>query len=390
MIRRWSKKTKQLIAAVGVTIFICFLTSLIVWAAIQRQWTHERAQYERELEKLNTASAIEDIVPTTSQVWQFTRQIQAGEVITTKDIEMVRLDSSTIPEGRVKDKDNIIGQLVKIDVNPRMMVVSSLLAAPDTLDHDIRWIETAVIQLPLQLQKDDVLDIRIRFPNGLDYVLISHKKVLDLQKPTLWFHLSEQELLMLSSAYVDAFINGGQLYAVRYVDHMVQNKAIVNYPVRDDVLQLIKKDPNIVQKAQAALSDQSRKLLEQQLSAYKQNEVSDGASTSSSLYGSHATPSSGAVDPLHYSPFTGMAPESQSQSPFVGEATTQTGVSPTNTDQTQESQDTANINVNSSHNVESPQQQPQPFTDPDQTLNPSSPGIEMKTSQSQVSQSGQP
>ena len=107
-------------------------------------------------------------------------------MITSKDIEFVRLDSEAVAEGRVKEKEKIVGQFVKIDVEPRMMIVPSMLAAPESLNYDIRWVETAVIQLPIQLKKADVLDVRIRFPNGLDYIVVSHKKVLDLQKPTMW------------------------------------------------------------------------------------------------------------------------------------------------------------------------------------------------------------
>lgn len=390
MIQRWSKKTKQTIAAIGITLMICSLTALIGWTVVQRQWLHERALYEREIERLNEASAPAVNQQVTSQVWQFTGLLQAGDVITTEDVELVRLDTSIVPAGGVKEKEEIIGKVVKIDVGPRMVIVPSILSAPDVLDHDIRWIETAVIQLPLQLKTEDVLDIRIRFPNGLDYVLIAHKKVLDLQKPTMWMQMSEQELLMLSSAYVDAFLHGGQLYAVRYVDPMVQNGAIVNYPVREDVLQLIKKDPNIIQKAQAALSEQSRKVLEQQLKEYRVEDVSNEVSMG--MTGSPSTASNGSLDPLHHSPFTGLAPQSQAQSPFVGEASTQAE----GTQQTSSPLDNPEpvYDLDATHSqsivIESPPQQTNSFIDPNQSYNPSTTSMEMKTSQSQTDQSHQP
>lgn len=388
MIRRWSRKTKQIMAAVSLTFVTCALVALIGWALLQRQWIQERAQYEREIEQHNTMIDSIPVEAVTSAAWQFTRRLQAGDVITSNDIEFVRLDSESVAEGRVKEKEKIVGQLVKIDVEPRIMVVPSMLAAPESLNHDIRWVETAVIQLPIQLKKADVLDIRIRFPNGLDYIVVSHKKVLDLQKPTMWMHLSEQELLLLSSAYVDAYVHGGQLYAVRYVDHMIQDKAIVNYPVREDVLDLIHKDPNIVKLAQAALSEQSRKVLEQQLSDYQLDFTT--TANSNMPYGTTSTTGNGTIDPLAFSPFTGLAPESHSQSPFVGEAANSQDSGGTNVHPSNSSDEDRNASSSMNPDTVLPNQQNTSFEDPDLTINAPEQDLEMRSSQSQVNQNGQP
>ena len=53
MIRRWSRKTKQIMVAVSLTFVTCALVALIGWALLQRQWIQERAQYEREIKQHN-------------------------------------------------------------------------------------------------------------------------------------------------------------------------------------------------------------------------------------------------------------------------------------------------------------------------------------------------
>ena len=175
---------------------------------------------------------------------------------------------------------------------------------------------------------------------------------------------------------------------MRYVDPMIQDKAIVNYPVREDVLELIKKDPNIVKLAQAALSEQSRKVLEQQLSDYHLDLTTTVNSNMPS--GATSTTGNGTIDPLAFSPFTGLAPESRSQSPFVGEAANSQDSTITNVHRSNSSDEDMNTSSNTNPGTVLPNQQNTGFQDPDVTINTHEHDLEMKSSQSQANQNGQP
>jgi len=326
MIKRWSRRTKQIVSSIAVTCLVCVLISLVLGSIVQKRWQEERMVLQTELEnaRASLGTANEHLNQHQASVWQFSRALTSGETISSADIELVQIDEKAAPLETVKDKEQIVGQVLKIDVSQRTAVLSSMLAGTEPLLDDVRWLETSVIQLPLKLVQDEYVDVRIRFANGLDYVVLSQKKVIDIEIPTLWTHMSEQELLMLSSAYVDAYLNNAQLYAVRYIDGMVQEEAIVNYPVNADVLRLIENDPNIIERAKTAMSEQARRLLEQKLDSTQQkggansSNVTRGSSFSSSSSQSSST-SSYASDPLTYSPFTGLAPPSVRHSPFVGE-----------------------------------------------------------------------
>lgn len=84
--------------------------------------------------------------------------------------------------------------------------------------------------------------------------MLSKKKVKDLANGTIWYEMNEKEILTMSSAIVDAYINDASIYALSYVDPYVQDGAYVTYPANEKVLDLIESDPNIVEVAKQSLS----------------------------------------------------------------------------------------------------------------------------------------
>lgn len=112
------------------------------------------------------------------------------------------------------------------------------------------------IKLTNQLQVGDYVDVRISFADGGDFVLLSKKQIKSLSPlreegvAAIWMIVTEEELLRLSSAAVDAYLNEGcSIYAIQYVSD-TQKEAIVNYVVNDTVKQLMAEDPNIVKRAE--------------------------------------------------------------------------------------------------------------------------------------------
>ena len=125
---------------------------------------------------------------------------------------------------------------------------------------DMRLHKYTFIKLTERMKKGDYVDIRVSFPNGADFVLLSKKQIQDISIPlenaeenALWLYVTEEEILRLSSAVVDAFLDDGcSVYAVQYIKDE-QKAAIMNYKVNDVVAQLIADDPNIVKKAENVL-----------------------------------------------------------------------------------------------------------------------------------------
>ena len=64
---------------------------------------------------------------------------------------------------------------------------------------------------------DKFLDIRIRFPNGEDYIVLTDKSITYMTENGFYMYLDEKEVHMLSSARTDVEVYGGaMLYLSSY------------------------------------------------------------------------------------------------------------------------------------------------------------------------------
>lgn len=147
--------------------------------------------------------------------------------------------------------------IAKIDMKANTILTRSAITASDerTTD-DLRKEEYNVITLPVDLGPDEYVDIRLMLPNGQNYIVVSKKKVTipvsngAYLADTIQMNLTEEEILLMSSAIVENFqIDGSKLYASRYVEAGNQNVATVTYAPSDSILALISNDPNAVPKA---------------------------------------------------------------------------------------------------------------------------------------------
>jgi len=150
--------------------------------------------------------------------------------------------------------------IAKVDINANTLLTESMIKRGELLTDDIRVQEYNVITLPTQLTTGDSIDIRLRLPDGQDYIVLSNKKVtipliegVD-SASCIWMEMSELETLTMSNAIVEAYkINGSKLYATKYVEAGIQDAAETTYIPNDQVVALIATDPNIIASAKNAL-----------------------------------------------------------------------------------------------------------------------------------------
>jgi hypothetical protein len=163
-----------------------------------------------------------------------------GEVITKIDEEGNQLTKKmaikiSVPAGTIVTKD----MLYEVD---------------DPIRADQRWMEYSCISLPSQLVEGEYIDIRYAIPDGQDYIVLSKKKVLQCTATSVWFKMTEDEMLTLASAIVESYINSGiKLYAVQYTEPGMQTASIPTYPVKEEIKELIRRDPNVYEEAKQAI-----------------------------------------------------------------------------------------------------------------------------------------
>lgn len=147
--------------------------------------------------------------------------------------------------------------VAKVNMNKNTVITTDLITKGDNLvQDDVRKQQYNTIVLPMDLATGDYIDIRLMFPNGQDFIVVSKKEVeipiiggVD-SVDTIWLNLTEDEILHMSCAIVDAAqVNGAKIYATKYTEAGMQEAATPTFVANLSTLELLKRDPNILESA---------------------------------------------------------------------------------------------------------------------------------------------
>ena len=152
---------------------------------------------------------------------------------------------------------NSVPLIAKVDMKKNTLITTDLLSKSDNMvQDDVRKQEYNMIVLPMDLSTGDYIDVRVMFPNGQDFIVVSKKEVeipniagVD-SEDTIWINLSEDEILHMSCAIIDAAqVKGAKIYATRYTEAGMQAAATPTFPVNSATSALLQSDPNVLEKA---------------------------------------------------------------------------------------------------------------------------------------------
>ncbi|OAZ40461.1 SAF domain-containing protein [Paenibacillus polymyxa] len=255
---RKSSKQKLSAGCIGAGIVGMIFVSYLILNIHQMSEIRKQAEVEAE----QKWKLYEQEQRTAKTGWAVVRDISPGEQITSNDLKGIKVPASQAPSNLLANKNEVSGTTAKIELKKGSVLTSAMITANEPTPKDLRNRELKVVVLPSSLKSGDEVDIRIQFPTGQDYILLSKKKISRLEGPIVWVTMNEQEILSLSSAIVDAYLHKASIYALTYVDPQFQPKAIPTYPPNAQVLALMNSDPNLVRVAEQKLSKQLRDSLE--------------------------------------------------------------------------------------------------------------------------------
>ncbi|WP_420538946.1 SAF domain-containing protein [Paenibacillus polymyxa] len=255
---RKSSKQKLSAGCIGAGIVGMIFVSYLILNTHQMSEIRKQAEVEAE----QKWKLYEQEQRTAKTGWAVVRDISPGEQITSNDLKGIKVPASQAPSNLLANKNEVSGTTAKIELKKGSVLTSAMITANEPTPKDLRNRELKVVVLPSSLKSGDEVDIRIQFPTGQDYILLSKKKISRLEGPIVWVTMNEQEILSLSSAIVDAYLHKASIYALTYVDPQFQPKAIPTYPPNAQVLALMNSDPNLVRVAEQKLSKQLRNSLE--------------------------------------------------------------------------------------------------------------------------------
>ncbi len=154
---------------------------------------------------------------------------------------------------------NSVPLVAKITMKKNTVMTTELVSKSDNIvQNDVRKQEYNMLVLPMDLVTGDYIDIRLMLPSGQDYIVVAKKEVTipDANgvnvEDTIWVNLSEDEILHMSCAIIDAYqVKGAKLYATKYTEAGMQEAATPTYPVNESTLTLLRRDPNVLERAKS-------------------------------------------------------------------------------------------------------------------------------------------
>lgn len=216
-----------------------------------------------------------------------TADLKSGEAINPASLKPVKLEY--VPSN----------PLTLADVSDHVLKTKTALTKGVVLSADMVYIdgqetkkdtrvqEYNMITLPSKLENGDYIDIRITLPTGQDYIVASKKQILACDTTTIWIEVSEDEIMMLNNAIVEAYVmKGANFYATVYQEAGLQEAAKPTYAMSTSVFETFQKNPNLLQEAISEYNSKStdaeqanRQSIEKALSQYtadKKQNIEDG------------------------------------------------------------------------------------------------------------------
>lgn len=208
--------------------------------------------------------------PETSYNASQVKETTSGYVVTTAtgDVQVTEINGNYYAAHQEKQNEEKVEYslsqvpiVAKVTMAPNTVLTNTLIAkSTDKVTDDLRKQEYSVILLTSQIESGDYIDIRLRMPDGTDYIVASHKEVeiptigeTDSQN-TISIQVREDEIVTISNAIVESYMMPGSLlYATRYVEPGLQEKATPTYLPSQKVKTLIDQNPNVTEVAKREL-----------------------------------------------------------------------------------------------------------------------------------------
>lgn len=190
-----------------------------------------------------------------------TTDIKSGDNIKLENLKKVDVTTEIVPNNSVTLMQIEEDTIAKIDLKQGTILSADMITkSEEKTTNDTRIQEYNMILLPSQINTNEYVDIRLRLPSGLDYIVVSKKKIelpqvlgIDSEN-TILLKLNESEIQTMSNAIVENYImEGSILYVSKYIEPGLQNSSIPTYVPSIAVQEAIRENSNITVEARNAL-----------------------------------------------------------------------------------------------------------------------------------------
>lgn len=196
----------------------------------------------------------------------------------TEDLIVEQSIPSSFKNDSFASSEDVVGLYSKVAITPGSPITKDMVMSEEVID-SLREVDISGNRWPIGLKEGDYVDLRITYPRGEDFIVLSHKRVMSITDQTLKVHMTEEEQQLYQAALVDFYLSrgyGSDLYLTKYVEPGVQEKADVYYSVPSNVEAVCRKDPNIVNLAQVAVEKTLRDMINAARASFPDGDNSGG------------------------------------------------------------------------------------------------------------------
>lgn len=254
---KMKKEKKVYIAIAVICTVVCGLTAAYV---VIKNGSSMEKKYTDEINVL-----LQEMNSNKVMAYVAKEDIEAGELLTKDKIHKQTVYTSQNINNYITDKD--IGKVTLIDICMDTQITQQMLT-DDKLSNTLREVEYDVIAIGSNVKENDVVDVRIFYPNGESFVIMGKKTLVkynaDNNRTNLW--VKEEEMHLMNAAIVDATLYpGANIYVTKYIDPSIQEASEITYVPNISILSLMETDPNILERSSKDLAKSVRKAQENRL-----------------------------------------------------------------------------------------------------------------------------
>ncbi len=228
MNRNYKKKKWNRIGNTIIVMTFIFTVSLSVYEYLGWKKCRENAMFLEE--KLFSFE---------KTVYVTTEKLPKGTVLTEDKLDRQIRYSDYPQEFFITEED--LGKALALDIGEGTCMTEIMICHSDENVREY-FLEDAYI--PEHIQQGDRIDLRIRYGNAEEYVVLADKIILECSKGHgMVIALTEEEFLLVSSAISDTREYGKtKLYVVEYPEYDHKEKGQISYIANQDVLLLLGKE----------------------------------------------------------------------------------------------------------------------------------------------------
>ena len=221
---------KLLIAGLSVLLLIA-----IIFGVIQYRTVEERDMTIKNLQRdLQLALAIAP--ESTISIFRVAAPVRSGTLFDPSVIEVVQIPESLKSDAFITDPELLRGAIWRLNLETHGLITYDMMAFEPIFPSD-RFHVAMVQAVTPSLEVGDFVDVRMITPDGIDFIVMPKKRVVNMYDSGIELIMSETEWMIYTGALIDRFMHRGTvIYASKYVDPALQPRLYSTYiPPREIV-----------------------------------------------------------------------------------------------------------------------------------------------------------